>query len=301
MFSHSFALSLCYHCTLQLVELAGKIGDITAPNDGIHLAITAPCGKFGGGFTNANAGIKLRAFKTMVAFGDSYTDGGRHDGGPLAPAVLVGNSTRAGGRITNGPVWIEHVANRSHTLLMDYAISGALTNTSLWPSRAGSADFVGEVQTFLSQGNDLDPDETLYLGFFGINDWSSIDVLRLPPTSATNFLVLDDYGRGTENAAGDAFKQAVFNGVSALSEEGLNVAFVDFAPLWTAILGDDPGFAAFGYTSDGSCFPTAGQLTTDGECEDSRHTFYWLHGHPSNETHKIMADYVDEVLTLCRA
>jgi hypothetical protein len=52
---------------------------------------------------------------------DSYTDGGTHNGGALLPAVIVGDETRAGGRITNGPVWVEHVANRSGALLKDYA------------------------------------------------------------------------------------------------------------------------------------------------------------------------------------
>ena len=32
------------------------------------------------------------------------------------------NSTRAGGRVTNGPVWVEWVANATKATLMDYAV-----------------------------------------------------------------------------------------------------------------------------------------------------------------------------------
>ena len=94
-------------------------------NDGIHLAIDPPCGTFGGNVTNANTGIKLHDIDTIVSFGDSYTDGGAHDGGPLPFPILPENGTRAGGRITNGYVWIEHLANMTGgrgALLMDYAV-----------------------------------------------------------------------------------------------------------------------------------------------------------------------------------
>ena len=94
-------------------------------NDGIHLAISPPCGSFGGNVTNVNSGIDLRNMDTIVSFGDSYTDGGAHDGGPLPLPIVPVNGTRAGGRITNGYVWIEHLANmtgRRGALLMDYAV-----------------------------------------------------------------------------------------------------------------------------------------------------------------------------------
>ena len=54
---------------------------------------------------------------------DSYTDGGRHDGGYLAPAVVVPPDTFAGGRSTNGKVWVEHLADKVGARLMDYAVS----------------------------------------------------------------------------------------------------------------------------------------------------------------------------------
>ncbi|KAJ7027729.1 carbohydrate esterase family 16 protein [Mycena alexandri] len=288
-------------------------------NDGVHLAITPTCSKLGGTFANANAGVVTAGMKTLVAFGDSYTSGGRSDGGPLPAAVLVGTSPRAGGRVTDGPIWAEDVASDLGATIKDYAVSGAVINVTLWPSKAGQSDFLHQAALFLSQNNNLTPATTLYTVFFGINDFaaSSTDGNHLPqaaaelltqikqlaaaPTNAKNIVVLDDYGRGTHSATGDAFKQAVFSGLSTLRAQGLNVAFVDFAPLWDAVLGASPGFAAFGYNTSGSCIPNLSQTDLTGECSTPLNSFYWLPGHPSKETHRIMANYVEFVLANCKA
>ncbi|KAJ7032603.1 carbohydrate esterase family 16 protein [Mycena alexandri] len=260
-------------------------------NDGVHLAITPTCGKLGGTFANANAGVVTAGMKTLVAFGDSYTSGGRSDGGPLPAAVLVGTSPRAGGRVTDGPVWAENVASDLGATIRNYAVSGAVINVTLWPSEAGHSDFLHQAALFLSQNNNLTPATTLYTVFFGINDVgaSSTDGNHLPqaaaelltqikqlaaaPTNAKNIVVLDDYGRGSHSATGDAFKQAVFSGLSTLRAQGLNVAFVDFAPLWDAVLGASPGFAAFGYDTSGSCIPNLSQTDLAGECSTPLNSF----------------------------
>ncbi|KAJ7692144.1 carbohydrate esterase family 16 protein [Mycena rosella] len=288
-------------------------------NDGVHLAITPTCSKLGGTVGNTNAGIATAGFKTFVAFGDSYTSGGRSDGGTLPAAVLNGTSPRAGGRVTDGPVWAEDIASDLGATIKDYAVSGAVVNVTLWPSEAGHSDFLQQAALFLSQKNVLDPTTTLYTVFFGINDFgaTSTDGNHLPqaaaelltqiqqlaaaPTNAKNIIVLDDYGRGAHAAIGDAWKQAVFNGLNTLHAQGLNVAYIDFAPLWDAVLGTSPGFAAFGYKTDGACIPDLEQTNLSGECATPLNSFYWLPGHPSKETHRIMANYVESVLANCKA
>lgn len=54
---------------------------------------------------------------------DSYTDGGVEDGSPLSPAVLVPPNPKAGGRSSNGPVWVENLATSAGATLKDYAVS----------------------------------------------------------------------------------------------------------------------------------------------------------------------------------
>lgn len=149
--------------------------------------------------------------------------------------------------------------------------------------------------------------------------------LASPPTNARNFMVLDVYGRGIKAPSGEAFKQTVFNGLhefhtpANLTIPKLNVAYVDFATLWAGVLGQNPGFAAFGYTSTDSCTKCTPEngCSTIGMCDDPEHFFYWIPGlvfhsfrsiflhiiifsHPSKETGRIMADFVGEVWKQCQ-
>ncbi|KAH9934464.1 uncharacterized protein BXZ73DRAFT_76952 [Epithele typhae] len=294
-------------------------------NNGIHLAVSPICGPFSGNTSDASAGINYQGFKTIVAFGDSYTDGGREDGGPLPPPVITPPNPEAGGRATDGRVWVEHLAIDINATLMDYAQSGAVTDLSLWPSNPTPADFLDQMTTFLGQSNDLDPDTTLYTIFFGINDYEAsksdgtanlqtaaevileqIRILASAPTNARSFLVSDVYGRGVHTPEGDAFVQTIFSGLGDLhagtnstgtGSEGpkLNVAFAEFARIWDGVLDGPPGYAAFGYVSTGACIISS----TVGECDDPDHYFYYISGHPSKEGHRIMADYVQQVFARC--
>lgn len=95
--------------------------------------------------------------------------------------------------------------------------------------------------------------------------------------------------------------------------------FANFAMIWDGVFGLSPRHEAFSCVSTEACNPGP---TTDDSCEDSDHHFYWFircvfgsfswiraswnwcvnkNGrHPSRVTHKIMADYVLEVLDNCR-
>ncbi|VDB84721.1 unnamed protein product [Peniophora sp. CBMAI 1063] len=267
-------------------------------NDGIHLAVHPTCGRFGGNFTDANAGVNLSRFETIVSFGDSYTDGGRSNGGPLLPPVIIPPSSLAGNRSTNGRVWSENIAKDLNATFKDYALAGAVVNLTLWPSNPTPVDFLYEMSVFLNQSNNLDPDTTLYTIFFGINDWiasmidgdhlpeaaqdllNQIQILASPPTNGRSFLVTDVYGRGTHTATGEAWKQAVFDGLSAFASgtgvpASLNVAYADFSHIWDGVLDGPPGYAAFGYTNTSSC---VNGPTLEGECDDPEHYFYWIPG-----------------------
>ncbi|KAF8315019.1 hypothetical protein DL93DRAFT_2167054 [Clavulina sp. PMI_390] len=316
---------------VALLLLAPLVVSSTIPgyratvNDGISLAISAAsnCGAKGINFSaatvtsNVNAGLpSLSTFKTIVGFGDSYTTDGKHDGSTPAAAVLTGTSPEAGGRVTNGLTWIENLAADVSAKIMDYAIGGAVVNTTLFPTAIAknASDFVHQ-----GQNNALSASTTLYAVFFGINDYiSSVkdDLDNLPaaatdlinqikglaasPTNARNFLVVDVYGLGKKATTGEAWKLQIFKALGALHNGGISgfkFAYVDLEPLWEAILGTSPGYAAFGYTSSGAC--TVNSSTIIGDCSDPAHTFYWIPGHPSKETHRIVANYIEEALTSC--
>ncbi|KAG8915608.1 hypothetical protein FRC01_003576 [Tulasnella sp. 417] len=288
-------------------------------NDGIHLAIGPHCGSAKANATDVNEGLRtLTTYKTIVAFGDSYTTGGNADGGPLLPAVLTGDSPKAGGRTTNGPTWVEDIASDIGATIMDYAIGGAVTNVTLWPSKSTASDFIHQVDLFLSQNHVLEPKTTLYAAFFGINDYSAAKVdgnkmaqaaqtvldqiarLMAPPTNAESFLIVDDYGRGSVNTLGEQYKELVYAGLRQIRKDHhskFRYAFADLKYIWSGVLGTTPGYAAFGYNSPGAC--TLNSSTVIGACTDPDHTFYWIPGHPSKQTHRIMADYIEEVMDQC--
>ncbi|KAG8689611.1 hypothetical protein FRC08_010873 [Ceratobasidium sp. 394] len=290
-------------------------------NDGIHLAISPTCGlpSTNGSVADVNAGLgQLGTFKTIVSFGDSFTSDGKFDGSAPDPPVQMGTSPRYGGRFANGYVWVENLANDTGARLLDYAVPGAVTDTAIWPSKATESSFVQQASIFMNQSHSFDPDTTLYSVFFGINDYSAsakdgdhmleaadallsqVRFLSEAPTNAKYFLVIDGYGRGTHTASGLAFKTRIFNGMSTMREitPRLGFTYVDFAYLWDGIL-KTPGHQAFGYNSTGYCTP--GSTSTVGACSDPAHTFYWINGHPSKQTHRIMADYIEEVVARCKA
>lgn len=105
-------------------------------------------------------------------------------------------------------------------------------------------------------------------------------LLASPPTNAKQFLIADLYGRGDHGVTGEMWKQQLFDGLAEMSKESLGeikVAFVDFLPLWDAVMGSKPGYKAFGYTSKGGCFPTTSPPGMEySTCDDPDHTFYWL-------------------------
>lgn len=66
--------------------------------------------------------------------------------------------------------------------------------------------------------------------------------LSSSPILATNILVVDNYGRGTESDEGDAYKQLLFAELNDLYNKlDINVGFVDFSTVWDGVLNGTPG------------------------------------------------------------
>lgn len=66
--------------------------------------------------------------------------------------------------------------------------------------------------------------------------------LNSSPIFATNFLVVDNYGRGNETTEGDEYKENLFADLHDLYVKlGINVAFVDFSTVWDGVLDGTPG------------------------------------------------------------
>ncbi|KAK0475447.1 carbohydrate esterase family 16 protein [Armillaria novae-zelandiae] len=255
----------------------------------VQLAIEPSCGALFGTVSDLNAGLgSLSSYSTIVAFGDGYTDGGKEDGSTLAAAVQDLPNPKAGGRLSNGPLW-------------DYAVTATVVDHTQYPAYifSDTRDFVYQNNYVISGRNKPTADDTLYIVFVGMdfpNTASNViyELLLMTdsPLFAKNILVVDNYGRGN-------YKQSVFDGLGTLySKRGANVGFVDLGNLWAAVLGTNPGCEAFGYVSAGAC--TVDDTTTEGQCDNPDETFYYIPNYPSAATHRLMADYIEAVFEQCQ-
>ncbi|KAJ7447259.1 carbohydrate esterase family 16 protein [Mycena latifolia] len=264
----------------------------------VHLAASPQCGNLSGGVpSDVNVGLNLAGYKTIVAFGDSYTGGGT----------------------TNGPTWVQNLANSIGAKLIDYASTGAVVDVNQWPQvvsvqATATVDFINQANNFMTTQK-LDPATTLYVIFFGIGDYAEAiatgetdmnqiagvlvyTILGLTSSTsfAKNILIVDNYGLGKTSPTGDAFKQDLFTSLGTGRRlYGWNVGFASFNNIWNGVLYGSPGYAAFGYTDSGVC------VQGNATCSDPAHTFYWTPGNPSAATHSIMATYVEEVLSQCKS
>ncbi|PPR06184.1 hypothetical protein CVT24_000726 [Panaeolus cyanescens] len=317
MFPSILAVFATFACTYATAILREE------PATPLHLAVDPICAtSLSGAPADVNAGLKpLNEYTRIVAFGDAYSDSGVHNGSSPSPAFLVPPSTSAGGRPSNGPVWVEYLANANGATLRDYAVNGAIVDATQYPGTTvpNVPDFIEQANTVNSGGasNRNPSDSTLYVVFFGIGDYEiakargdsltvaaqniAYNILTVTsyPTYAKHILIVDNYGRGETSQIGEDFKAEVFSALQPLRTRWkINVGFVDLSTLWKGILGTSPGYQAFGYTNPGSCLPSTS--STSGACADPARTFYWTPGLPTTATHKLIADYVQTALNTCK-
>ncbi|RAO69567.1 uncharacterized protein BHQ10_005579 [Talaromyces amestolkiae] len=131
---------------------------------------------------------KLKKFKSLVTFGDSYTDESRfgyfasHNGSapPVGWVDPVSNNTSSGGYI-----WARYVAFNAKVNLYDYAVSGAVCSNEITPRwvSALNGDYPSvleyEVPAYIGDSKlttngtsflDIPPSETVYSMWIGTND-----------------------------------------------------------------------------------------------------------------------------------
>ena len=182
------------------------------------------------------APVQAGPFSALYAFGDSLSDVGN------AYTITFGRvpaAPYAGGRFSNGPVWVEGLAAglglgpQTPALLggTNYAFGGANTGTT--PTHtANPSDLVGQFEAFSAAHGSGAPSDALYTVWIGANDL--FGALGQGPAAA----------RATADAAVDNV-QTVLRG---LAEAGARDVLLATAPDLgqTPRLNDDPIAAAAG-------------------------------------------------------
>ncbi len=263
-------------------------------------------------------------FSAIYVFGDSYCDVGNiytlsHGLVPASPPYYKGH-------FSNGPVWIEHVANAMGLPMLpatqggtNYAFGGALVTAAV-PTPAGPIPSVTQqVELYLAQhGGKADP-KALYVLEGGGND--ILNATGVSPVAlgtkiaqeiaqeeyflrlagATKFLIpnLFDVGMLPAAAANKSFATKAskafnsnLNTFLAIDQELQNVTIyrLDIFRLFSAITADPTHFGFTNITTP--CLNSS----TYQVCADPDHTLFWDAEHPTVFGHSFFAVTVEAVL-----
>jgi thermolabile hemolysin len=265
-----------------------------------------------------SVGAGSSPFSRIVVFGDSLSDTGnfhRLTGGvPGAPY--------ASGRFSNGPLWIEYLAeDLGMTLLSEnnYAVGGATTGSGNSNDGFLGLEYPGLQDQWSAFLADLPPGgadpEALYVVWAGANDFfvalqtgSSPTVLIgggvantaraiqvLWAAGARHILVpnvpdlgLVPFGRASGMSAAitqlsAAYNQALEGALQALADSGIPTIRVDAFEALRAMVNSP---AEFGFTNVTEAF-----LVTGG---DAAGFLFWDAVHPTTRGHEILADAARE-------
>ena len=261
-------------------------------------------------------------FTAIYVFGDSYCDVGNIY---AATGGAVPAPPYAGGRFSNGPLWLEHVAGAwglpmKASILggTDYAFGGAEVTADV---ALGGGAFIPsiphQVALYLSQhGGKADPN-ALYILEGGGNDivnatGGSPQQLafqiaagiagienQLRRAGARNFLIpnifdlaLTPIGRANAafNTAAAIATNKTVGDLLAIEElfPGVRITHLDSFDLFNAVLKTDP--TNFGFTDPVN--PCFNQITLT-LCSDPAHTFFWDDIHPTVFGHSFLAVTVE--------
>lgn len=257
----------------------------------------------------ANAGT----FSHVYAFGDSLVDNGNAFqrtqeltgvGRPPAPYYE--------GRFSNGPVWVQYLAEALGVAETNYAVGGANTgsNNTLIPGNPlGLPGLMQQTQNFVAANPQADGN-ALYIVWAGANDYLGAGVqdftqpvnnlantvASLASVGAKNFLVanLPNLGNlpatnGSPFSGGLNFLTGLHN--SALSQtlnslsqqQNLKITLLDINSLINSAIASP---SAFGYTNiTDPCFNSATQTV----CTNPDEYLFWDALHPTTATHRIVA------------
>ncbi len=262
-------------------------------------------------------------FSAIYVFGDSYCDVGNiyaltHGAVPASPPYYHG-------RFSNGPIWVEHVANAMGLPMLpatlggtDYAFGGALVTAPVVTAAGTIPSVPQQVELYLAQhGGKADP-KALYVLEGGGNDilgatgGSPVALgtkiaqeiaqeeyfLRL--AGATKFLIpnLLDVGMLPAAAANKAFATKASKAVNsnlntflAIDQQLQSVTIyrLDIFRLFTAVTGDPTHFGFTNITT-----PCLNPLT-GSVCADPDHTLFWDTVHPTVFGHSFFAVTVEAV------
>lgn len=249
-------------------------------------------------------------FDTVVMFGDSLSDNGNLY---AADNDAVPSSTYYQGRFSNGPVWVEYLADEAllNCILVDNAFAGAETTGNPPPGLVQQvALFTGAVPL---------PDNALFIIWIGANDFlgggadyeASVDniedaldalalfgvenvlILNLPNLGATpRMLALDPQEAAAATQLTQAFNAELGSAIDDFIADNPDIIVyeMDIYSLFEDVLADPN---QYGFTNATEVSPN---YTVPDNFDNSDGYVFWDDIHPTTETHEEIASQVYQLL-----
>jgi thermolabile hemolysin len=248
-------------------------------------------------------------FDTLVVFGDSLSDNGNL-------YALTSNSSPDPdyyyqGRFSNGPVWVEYLADASalDCTLVDYAYGGATTdgasppgliaqvsaytgsatlgNRTLFAIWIGANDFLnGSVDYATSAGNIGDALDDL--AAFGAEH---ILIVNLPDLGSTPRF-LGTAGEDAARTLSQAFNAALAAVIDVFQAANPDITVYEF-DIYTFLQTTAADPASYGFTNATDVCPA---YATADDFDNSAGYVFWDEIHPTTEAHGVIADQVLAIL-----
>ncbi len=253
------------------------------------------------------------SFTQIYAFGDSLVD----NGNVLAAATAAGVPFPPyyyQGRFSNGPVWVEYLAQDMGIKLNDFAYGGATTGTDnvVSPLLPGLTQ---EIQGFVGTNSSVD-NQALYIIWAGTNDFLSDGVTNpiqpvnnllsaitsLASVGAKNFLIanLPDLGNlpGTEgtsnadilNSLTQYYNSALSQSLQLFNQQqpSLNIQLFDANSFFNQVI-SNPGEYGLTNVTD-ACL----NIVTQVQCSNPNQYLFWDSIHPTTYAQSLIAEDVEK-------
>jgi len=277
----------------------------------------------GTGFVLFSFMLPLRAtaasFSQIYVFGDSLSDVGNTfnaTGGAIPPSPPYFQ-----GRTSNGPLWVEYLANDLGATSTNFAFGGATTgstNTTIAPWGSLLPGLEQQINTFTTTNPSADPN-ALYILWAGANDYLGAGVTDpiVPVNNLTTAVsTLADYGAKDimvvnlpdlgelPGPRGDSQFSSSLNTLTALHNSGLsfssdflsqttdtNIIQLDVNSLFKQAIASPTEFGFTNVTE--ACLDT----TTFVRCSKPDEYLFWDNFHPTTAAHAKVAEFALSEIT----
>lgn len=258
----------------------------------------------------------VSALDRIIAYADSFTDNGndyKHSGFPPSPPYWKG-------RFSNGPTWLEHVADALPDVkVINNGHGGATTDNAHAYSEFNGYVVPGTLQQAEQIEVNGTPDD-LYIIYVGYNDLNAILNPDMYNVVKKNFTI-EDVADGAVKTAeklkekygakefcvmnvppfyhwpviqeGDKDKaKKLINDYNDLSKskfeeiDGINVKFLDDNAFFEDLIANANKLGLS--TDNGPCDPGIGKTNV---CDDPTKHFYWDSYHPEAKAHKAFGEW----------